>query len=59
MTKISKPQLSSAKVLTPLEMNAIHFGGNHTPLTPENLRSMIAAKSSAADGSSAVSQTQG
>lgn len=40
MTKITKPNLTSATVLTPLEMNTIHFGGIHTPLTPENLHSM-------------------
>lgn len=32
MKKIPKPQLRSAKLLTPAEMNAIHFGGQHTPL---------------------------
>lgn len=27
MKKISRPKLESAKKLTPLEMNSIHFGG--------------------------------
>lgn len=38
MKKISEPQLKSATTLKPSELNAIHFGGNHTPLTPEQLK---------------------
>lgn len=40
MKTIPKPDIKDAKVLTPLEMNAIHFGGNHTPLTPEQLAAL-------------------
>lgn len=32
MKKIKPPTLKSARILTPAEMNAIHFGGNHTSL---------------------------
>lgn len=35
--QISQPHLSSAKILTPLEMNGIAIQRNHTLLTPENL----------------------
>lgn len=44
MKTIQKPDLKDAKVLTPLDMNAIHFGGNHTPLTPEQLTALAAGK---------------
>lgn len=46
MKKIPEPKLSSASVLTPAELNKIHFGGNHTPLTPEQLRALAAGKNS-------------
>lgn len=35
--QIPVPDLSSAKILTPLEMNGIAIQRNHTLLTPENL----------------------
>lgn len=37
MKKIPKPTLTSATELKPLDMNSIHFGGIHTPLTAEQL----------------------
>lgn len=37
MKKITKPELKSAVRMKPAEMNRIHFGGNHTPLTPKEL----------------------
>lgn len=40
MKKIPEPDLRDAQILTPLEMNKIHFGGNHTPLTPEKLKKL-------------------
>lgn len=40
MKKIPEPDLKSATVLTPAELNKIHFGGNHTPLTPEQVRAL-------------------
>ncbi len=44
MKHIRKPVLKSAEVLTPAEMNKIHFGGNHTPLDPKRLDSVDDAK---------------
>lgn len=38
MKKISEPDLTGAVILTPAEKNKIHFGGNHTPITPEQLK---------------------
>lgn len=40
MKKIPEPDLSDAQALTPPDMNKIHFGGNHTPLTPEKLKKL-------------------
>ena len=40
MKKIPEPRLSSASVLTPAQLNKIHFGGNHTPLTPEQIKAL-------------------
>ncbi len=40
MKPIQHPRLKSATVLTAAQMNAIHFGGNHTPLTPSQLRDL-------------------
>lgn len=40
MKKIPEPDLKNAQVLTPAEMNRIHFGGNHSPLTPEKLKDL-------------------
>lgn len=40
MKKIPKVKLNSATPMTPIEMNAVHFGGIHTPLTPEQIKSM-------------------
>lgn len=37
MKKIPEPDLKSAVTLKPAELNKIHFGGNHTPLTPEQI----------------------
>lgn len=40
MQRIPVVELKSAVTLKPAEMNRIHFGGNHTPLTPEQLRKL-------------------
>lgn len=40
MKKIPEAKLNSATAMTPLEMNAVHFGGIHTPLTPEQIKAM-------------------
>lgn len=42
MKKIPEPELSGATVLTPGELNQIHFGGNHTPISPEQMKEMAA-----------------
>lgn len=33
MKKIPEPKLESARILTPAEMNHIHFGGENTPVS--------------------------
>lgn len=40
MKKIPEPEKITAIKLKPAEMNKIHFGGNHTPLTPDRLNSL-------------------
>lgn len=40
MKKIPEPQLNAARVLTPAELNAIHFGGNHSPISPEQIKEL-------------------
>lgn len=40
MKKIPEPENITAIKLKPAEMNKIHFGGNHTPLTPDRLNSL-------------------
>lgn len=37
MKKIEKPDLKSATLLKPADMNRIHFAGLHSPLTPKEL----------------------
>lgn len=37
MRKIDRPDLKSATTLKAADMNRIHFGGNHTPLTAKAL----------------------
>lgn len=44
MKKISELELPAAVILKPAEMNKIHFGGNRTPLTPEQLQKLAAAR---------------
>ena len=44
MKIIPRPDLKEAEALTPAEMNKIHFGGNHTPLTPEKLEELAREK---------------
>lgn len=44
MKKIPEPKLDSATTMTPLEMNSIHFGGIHTPLTPQQIKDMATPK---------------
>lgn len=40
MKNIPEPNLNSVVILTPAQMNKIHFGGNHTPITPEKLKEL-------------------
>ena len=40
MKSIKEPECPSAVALKPAEMNRIHFGGIHTPLTPEQLEAI-------------------
>lgn len=40
MKIIHEPDLAGAVILKPAEMNKIHFGGNNTPLTPQQIRAM-------------------
>lgn len=50
----NRADLSFAEVLIPAQMNQIHFGGNQTPLTPEQIEKMAHAES--AVGSSDVQE---
>ena len=43
MKNIKEPDCPSAVALKPAEMNRIHFGGIHTPLTPEQLEAIARA----------------
>lgn len=43
MKKIPEPELSSATVLKPAQLNTIHFGGIHTPLSPEQIKELAQA----------------
>lgn len=40
MKHIPMPDLSGADILKPADMNKILFGGNHTPITPEQIRAL-------------------
>lgn len=40
MKKIAEPDLKDAKKLKPAEMNMIHFGGNHTPVRANQLKTL-------------------
>lgn len=44
MKTIPEPDLSGAVVLKPSELNKIHFGGIHTPLTPAQIRDLAEGK---------------
>ena len=46
MKKIPEPELSSATVLKPAQLNTIHFGGIHTPLSPEQIKELAQAPTS-------------
>lgn len=50
MKKIPEPDLSGAVILKPAELNRIHFGGNHTPLSPEQIKSLAEAGPASQDG---------
>lgn len=43
MKKITEPDWSSLAILTPAEMNRIHFGGIVSPLTLDQLEAMARA----------------
>lgn len=51
MKKIDKPDLKSATCLKAADMNRIHFGGNHTPLTARALLEGACAADGGGDGS--------
>lgn len=55
MKNIKEPECPSAVRLTPAEMNRIHFGGIHTPLTPEQLEAIARAAAAPAPGQPATS----
>lgn len=38
MKQIPEPDLKDVIILKPAELNKIHFGGNHTPLSPEQIK---------------------
>lgn len=40
MKKIPEPPTDIGAVLTPGEMNKVHFGGLHTPLTPDQIKAL-------------------
>ncbi len=40
MKKIPEPDLKNVTILKPAELNRIHFAGNHTPLTPEQIKKL-------------------
>ena len=44
MKKIPEPENINSINLKPAEMNKIHFGGNSTPVTPEQLASIADGK---------------
>lgn len=52
MKKIPQPDLTGAARLSPAQMNKIHFAGNRTPLTPEQLQEMAAHAMSEQQGKS-------
>ena len=41
MKKIPEPENITAIKLKPADMNKIHFGGNSTPVTPEQLAALL------------------
>lgn len=43
MKIIPEPELSSATVLKPAQLNTIHFGGIHTPVSPEQMKALAEA----------------
>lgn len=48
MKKIPEPDLKDCAVLLkPAEMNRIHFGGNHSPLTPEQMEALARGETTA------------
>lgn len=44
MKKIPEPPVGIGTVLGAAEMNKIHFGGIHTPLTPEQIKALKQGK---------------
>lgn len=46
MKKIPEPDLANAEVLKPADLNRIHFGGIHTPLSPEQIKKLAETASS-------------
>ena len=43
MKRIVKPELTDAKVLSPLELNKYRFSDKHTVLTPDQLEKLAAS----------------
>lgn len=48
MKNIPEPDLEGAVILKPADMNKIHFGGNHTPLTPEQISALVKGETTTA-----------
>lgn len=46
MKKIPEPDLKYAELLKPADLNRIHFGGIHTPLSPEQIKKLAETASS-------------
>ncbi|MBD5553437.1 MAG: hypothetical protein HDQ44_03775 [Desulfovibrio sp.] len=54
MKKIQLPDLKDALILTPAQMNRIHFAGIRSSLTPEQLKKMAASADASASGGQAA-----
>lgn len=55
MKTIPMPDLTGATILKPAEMNRIHFGGNHTPLTADQLKALAEGRPVPTDGAAGAS----
>lgn len=44
MKKIPEPELKDAVILSAAEMNKIHFGGKHSPISPKDMANIASDK---------------